>query len=142
MPVLVGSVPGVTATVKRVKSPDSIVAGVAKPTAAKGNALLRGFGALTVKSEALLSVSTLPFPFRRAAVVLLNVGVGAVSEQLALPKPTKSTMLALVGHAPIKAVELFTSATLPAVALNAIVPDASGVGRLVVPPDPAASWIK
>ena len=42
--------------------------------------LLRGFGAPTVKSAALLSVSAAP---RSAAVVLLRVGVGAPSKSLA-----------------------------------------------------------
>src|SRR2546429_7551611 len=40
---------------------------------------LRGFGAVTVKSAALLSVSTAPPPFRSAAVVLDRVGVGEPS---------------------------------------------------------------
>ena len=76
MPVLAGPVPGVTVTVKRVVWFAKIAEGSAKPEAAKGNVLLCGLGAPTVKSAALLSVSTLPFPFLRAAVVLLRTAVG------------------------------------------------------------------
>ena len=70
-----------------------------------------------------------------------NVAVGDPSEQFAAePKPTKSTSVgSLVGHEPVSAVVLLTSATLPAVALIAIVPVASGVGSAVVPAAPAAS---
>ncbi len=47
-----------------------------------------------------------------------------------------------VGQPPVSAVVVLTRATLPAVALIAMVPMASGVGRLVVPPVPWASWIR
>ena len=47
-------------------------------------ALLRGFGAPTVKSEALLFVSVQPLLLRSAAVVLASTAVGLVSEQLAV----------------------------------------------------------
>ena len=47
---------------------------------------LRGFGVPAVKSAELLSVSEHPPPLRRAAVVLVSVGAGAVSEQLT-PEP-------------------------------------------------------
>ena len=50
-----------------------------------GDALLRGIGPMTTKSLALLSVSAQPLPRRTAAVVLLSVAVGEVSEQLAVP---------------------------------------------------------
>ena len=107
--------------------------------------LLRGFGAPTAKSAPLLLVSMLPSPPRSAAVVLLSVPVGALpSKQLAaLPKPTKSTTFAsAVGQAPVSAVVLRLSATLPAVPAMAMVPVASGVGRSTVPPAPCACWIR
>ena len=47
--------------------------------------LLRGVGAPATKSLALLSVSTQPSSRRSAAVVLLSVGAGLVSEQFAVP---------------------------------------------------------
>ncbi len=66
--------------------------------------------------------------------------MGAVSKQLAPPKPTKSITEAGNGQpVPVNAVVLFTSATLPAVALIAVLPVALGVGKLVVPPVPVAS---
>src|SRR5512142_2973043 len=116
MPVLGGSVAGDTVTVNRVGVPASNAVGFATPTAAKGNRLLRGLGAPTVKSAALLLASTVPFPFRSAAVVLLKVAVGPLpSKQLVpVPKPTKSAMFA-VGHVPVSVVVFVTSATLPAV---------------------------
>src|ERR671922_90709 len=91
----------------------------------------------------LLSVSTLPPPFRRAAVVLLSVAVGSVSEQFVpLPYPTMSTApsgqtvpLAIV-------VLLLISTTLPAVADIAMLPVASGGGGFPGPPAPAASWTR
>jgi hypothetical protein len=88
-----------------------------------------------------LSVSVHTF-VRTAAVVFESVAVGLPSEQVAaLPKPTRSIRLglvAIVGH-PVNAVVVFASATFPAVALNASEPVASGVGRFVVPADPADS---
>src|SRR2546427_8963005 len=49
-----------------------------------GEAELRGLGAPTPKSAALLSVSTQPLPGRSAAVVLLSVAVGPLpSKQFA-----------------------------------------------------------
>src|ERR687891_1829378 len=48
--------------------------------------LLRGLGAPTLKSALLLSVSAQPSLFLSAAVVLLSVAVGAVSEQF-VPAP-------------------------------------------------------
>ena len=47
---------------------------------------MRGFGAPTLKSALLLSVSVQPWLFLSAAVVLLSVAVGAVSEQF-VPEP-------------------------------------------------------
>ena len=64
-----------------------------------------------------------------------------VSEQFVPdPKPMKSTTVAPKGQPlPLRAVVVLTRATLPAFALMLMLPVASGVGRLVVPPDPAAS---
>src|SRR5437867_4367457 len=77
--------------------------------------LLRGFTVPAVKSELLLSVSVQPLFARRSDVVALGAGVGPPpSKQLAvLPNPTKSTMVAPVGQAPMSAVVLLTSATFP-----------------------------
>ena len=102
-----------------------------------------GVGAPAAKSAELLLVSVRPRPARSAAVVLLSVGVGDVSEQFAAPYPTKSWTLGANGQpVPARSVAVFTSATLPAVALIAMLPVASGVGRFVVPPVPAASWTR
>ncbi len=88
-------------------------------------------------------MSCVPPPLRSAAVVLLRLPVGAVSEQVAaVPYPTKSTMAPPVGQPPVSAVVLATSATFPDVADIAIEPVASGAGRGVVPPAPAASWTR
>ena len=108
-----------------------------------GLAVFRGLGVPATKSVELLSVSVQPKPARSTAVVLEGAGVGAVSEQLAVvPKPTKSCTPAPIGQAPVSAVVVFTSATLPAVALIAMLPVASGVGRFMVPPVPCASWTR
>ena len=56
--------------------------------------------------------------------------------------PTRSTIVALVGHVPLSGVVFETSATLPVVPDIGIVPVASGLGRGVVPPVPAASWTR
>src|ERR671935_237550 len=58
-------------------------AGFVLETVGAWSPVLRGFGAPTLKSALLLSVSTVPPPFRSAAVVLLSVAVGSVSEQFA-----------------------------------------------------------
>jgi O-acetyl-ADP-ribose deacetylase (regulator of RNase III) len=118
--------------------------GALVPHEMAGDALFRGFAAAALKSEVLLSVSVQPFAVRSTAFVLLGAGVGAEpSKQFAvLPKPTKSMIETELGQAPLSAVVLFTNATLPAVAAMLMLPVASGVGRLVVPPPPAASWIK
>src|SRR6266516_8102193 len=92
---------------------------------------LRGLGAVTVKSAALLSVSAAPAPLRSAAVMLERFGVGLPSYEDAVdPYPTKSFTAGWVAQpvAQVSAVALVTSATLPAVADIAVVPVASGVG--------------
>ena len=73
---------------------------------------------------------------------MVSVAVAVPSEQFALPKPTRSTTVPPVGQAPLSSVVELTSATFPAVALIAIVPVASGAGRLVVPPVPCDSWMR
>jgi hypothetical protein len=108
----------------------------------KGEALLRGLGAAAAKSEELSSVSSQPFPARRIAFVFEGAcAAPAPSKQsFSVPKPTKSTTVAPNGQPfPASAVVVLTSATLPAVAPRLIEPVASGVGKLVVPPDPCAS---
>jgi hypothetical protein len=152
MPVLAGSVPGTTVAVRRIVSPAKVEAGIANPVtiggmlvveggqAASAVAVLRGLGARALKSALLLFVFAQTL-VRIAAVVFDNVAVGDPSEQLAAePKPTKSCKPgSLVGHEPESAVVLLTSATLPAVALMASVPVASGVGSAVVPAAPCDS---
>src|SRR5579883_767993 len=114
--------------------------------AAQGLVVLvfRGFGCRAEKSPALLPVSVQPPAARKAAVVLLKVVVGPLplKQFVPLPNPTKSTMGPPVGQAPESRVPLFTSATFPAVALMLMLPLASGVGRFVFPPWPAASWTR
>ena len=94
MPVLAGLVPGVIVTVSRTTLPAvtgfgfaaAMPAGlVGAPQIIVGDAVLRGFGALAVKSIALLSVSVQPFDPRNAAVVALGAGVG--------PEPSKQFAL-------------------------------------------------
>jgi hypothetical protein len=105
---------------------------------------LRGAGAPVVKSALLLFVSVQPLAPRSAAVVFVRAGVAPFpSKPAAFPYPTKSinSGAAHVG-APVvqvSAVALLTRATFPPVADIAMPPDASGVGRLVVPPAPADS---
>ena len=51
-----------------------------------GDAVLRGAGATTTKSAALLSVSVQPFAIVKHQLVLLKVGAGPLpSKKLALP---------------------------------------------------------
>src|SRR6266550_3472472 len=94
MPVLVGPVAGVTVTVKRVVSPGSGPDGFAEPAAESeppalhtfvAEALLRGTGETTVKSELLLSVSVHPPAFLSAAVVFVSAAVEVVSWQAEEP---------------------------------------------------------
>ena len=105
-----------------------------------GLAVLRGLTVPAEKSSGLLSASVQPAAARETEVVLPGAGVGPLpSKQFAVaPKPTKSTRLPPVGHAPVSGVTVLERATLPAVPLMAVVPVASGAGRLVVPPVPAA----
>src|SRR5471030_803744 len=147
-PVLAGFVPGVTVTFSNVELPAVREFGVADPVPLGLphewiDDELRGFAAPDVKSAPLLSESVQPPLARESAVVFVSDGAGAVSKQLGallpVPYPTKSTMLAPVGHAPDRAVAVLTSATLAFVALMAMLPVASGVGKLVVPAVPAAS---
>jgi hypothetical protein len=103
-------------------------------------AVLRGAGAAVMKSAPLASVSVQPPSRRSTAVVLLGAAVGALPSKVpAVPKPTKSMMVLPVADAVVKGVVLLTSATLPAVPEMAMVPTLSAVGKLVVPPVPAAS---
>lgn len=107
----------------------------------KGEAALRGFGVPGAKSVELLPASVQPSPARRIAFVLEGAGAAAPSKQSAFgPKPTRSTTVVPKGQTPpLSEAVVLTSATLPAVALIFIEPVASGVGRLVAPPVPAAS---
>src|SRR5262245_25157449 len=85
-----------------------------------------------------------PAPLRRSGGVVLGacLGPGVPSKQAVIPYPTRSMIVAPEGQAPVSAVVVETSATLPAVADIAMAPIASGDGSGVVPPAPAASWIK
>jgi hypothetical protein len=149
--VLAGIVPGTTVTFSSVATPVYVDAGLADPVAVSSVlpsvpqvtnelAVLCGITAPVAKSAPLLFVGEHRF-VRIAAVVFDSVAVGVPSEQFAAePKPTKSTSVGSgVGHEPLNAVVLLTSATFPAVALILIEPVASGVGRFVVPPAPTAS---
>src|SRR5690242_5440549 len=102
--------------------------------------LLRGSGVPAWKSALLLSVSG-ALSVRLSAVVLLRPGAAAVSKSLAVPYPMKSLTPAAVAHvAPqLSAALPVTRATLPFVPLMLMEPVASGAGRAVVPPVPAAS---
>jgi hypothetical protein len=155
MPVLVGPVAGETVTVRSVALPGSTEFGLADPEPDKDPLpaqvfvieLLRGIGPLlTLKSALLLSVSVQPLLFLIAATRFVVPPVGEVSEQLAAPYPTKSTIpfAKKAGQVPLKTVVLLTSATFPPVEPTAIDPVASGVGRRteVVTFAPAASWIR
>jgi len=148
--VLVGIVPGVTVTVRRVVPPGITVEGLLDPLpdgfvgvaqAFVAEEVFLGVGDAAAKSVLLLSVSVQPLPARMSAVVVLGAGAFAPpSLQFAVaPKPTKSTIDALAGQAPDKAVVVLMSATFPAVALIAIVPVTSAVGRLFTPFAPSDS---
>src|SRR5437667_12218 len=93
-PVLVGLAPGVTATVRSVVPPGGTVEGFAAPTpdgfvggvqSFVGEPVLRGAGAPTVKSAALLFESVQPSLLRKAAVVLLSVAVGPEPSEQFVP---------------------------------------------------------
>jgi hypothetical protein len=136
--VNVGSTPGVA-----VGTAVGSVVGVAvgeTPHSTAELAELRGAGAPTLKSAALLSVSEQPALLRNAALLFDNAPVGAVSDALAEPYPTKSTTpvcptgletpLAIV-------VSVLSSATLPLLADIGMTPVTSGAGsagRLVFVP--------
>src|SRR6218665_1276726 len=98
--------------------------------------LLRGAGAATVKSLALLPVSVQPPALRRAAVVFDRAAVGLPSVGVALPKLTMSTTAPPLGAVPDSALALLASATLPPVAAIMMVP-ARSPGTSTVPPLPA-----
>jgi hypothetical protein len=93
--VLVGLVPGVTATVRSVELFGATELGLAAPTPdgfveappheLVADAVLRGFGAPLAKSVELLSVSVQPLLARRLAVVFVRVAADDPSEQLAAP---------------------------------------------------------
>ena len=149
MPVLAGFVPGFTVTVSSDEFPGATEFGLAAPTpeglvcplqGLKLSLVFRGLGAPVAKSTELLSVSLQPPLTLRAAVVFVSAATAVPSAQLAVPYPTKSTTLTPNGQPlPVKAVVLFVKATLALVALMAVVPVASGAGKGVVPPAPAAS---
>ncbi len=101
--------------------------------------LFRGFGTAVAKSLELFWVSVQPFEPRSAAVVLPGAGVGPtpLKQFAVLPYPTSSTIVASLGQAPVRAVEVLTRATLPAEAAMAVVPVTSGAGSSapLLPPD-------
>src|SRR5262245_34177172 len=104
-----------------------------------GVELLRGFGEVEMKSTLLSPVSNQPSSRLNAAVVFERSGAAAEpSKQFAPPYPTKSMIDGPDGHCPVNATVSLTRAILPAVDPTAIAPIASGVGRSVVPPAPAA----
>src|SRR5919201_3346829 len=128
-----GSLKVIVMLLFRATSP-ALFAGLVLETVGAWSPVLRGFGAPTVKSALLLSVSTLPPPFRSAAVVLLSVAVGSVSEQFVpLPYPTMSTAPSGQTVPLAMVVLLLIMTTLPAVADMLVGPIASGVGRFTVP---------
>ena len=106
-----------------------------------GEALFLGLGDPVAKSAALLLVSVQPLLPLNTDVVLLGEGVtpNPSKQFVHVPNPTKSIILPPVGQLPVNAVVELTNATLPAVPDMLMVPVASGVGKLVVPPAPAAS---
>src|SRR5262249_31968598 len=110
------------------------------PHGAGAVAEFRAAGVAAAKSVLLLSVSVHPAPARCAESELLSVGAGpAPSKHSAVfdPYPTKSTMDALDGQPPVKAVVADTSATLAFVWLMLkFVPttSAAGSGAPVAPP--------
>jgi hypothetical protein len=98
-----------------------------------GEAEFLGAATSTAKSLALLSVSVQP-PAARTTALALLLDDGPVapvpSEQMAYPQPTKSTIVAEVGHDPDSAVVAFTKATFPAAELMlTTVVETSAVGR-------------
>ena len=109
-----------------------------------GEDVLRGFGAPAPKSARLLSVSAHPELLRSKAVVLEVVGAAAPSKKLAVPHPTRSTIIASCAGVhgvdpPLQASPMaeLTRITFPAVADMAVVPLASGDGSKapIAPPE-------
>src|SRR5690349_1622085 len=151
VPVAVGvfvGVPVLVAVAVLVGVPVSVSVAVSVTQKFEAEPLFRGLGAPAAKSLALLSLSVQLLPVLRAAVEAFSVDAAPVpSKQFApetpVPYPTKSTTLASKGQPePVSRMIVFTSATLPAPAAIAMLPVTSGVGRFVVPPLPAASWIR
>lgn len=139
-PIDADAVPVVVAKPLKLVAETPMV-GVLAPQMFVGDALFLGFGApVVVKSDKLFSVSVQPLLFLMAEVVLERLAVGEVSEQfVAEPKPTKSITFVEGQLVPeVITVVVFNKATLPAVPERFKVPIASGVGKLVVPPVPAA----
>src|SRR4029077_3584282 len=105
-------------------------------------AVRRGLGAPVIKSAELLSVSVAPsFLRNRAVVLLLGPTAFAVSEQSALPYPTKSWMFTSpIGQLPSSGSKSLTSASLPEelLMLISLVMFAAGSGAPVAPPEPSA----
>lgn len=133
--VTVGVLPGVKVSVGVAVS-DGVNVAVSVGGGLQGFVfkVLRGFGKAAEKLALLLSVSVQPLATRTIEVVVEGAGAFADSLQFAdVPYPTKSIMLAPVGQAPLNGVVLLTSATLAAVAFIAILPLASGVGKLFTP---------
>ncbi len=98
---------------------------------------MRGFGVVAVKSELLLFVSVQPPARRTSARVVLGEGAGpSPSKQLAVPPyPTRSitersAMMSAQVAVPVMAVVVLRTATLPAVADMAIVPEVSDDNEL------------
>src|SRR5215203_2998133 len=100
-----------------------------------------GLGAPEVKSAALFAVLSW-LALRETDVVLLVAGVGPLPAKsfAVLPKPTKSTTASVPSQfvPQVSAAVVLTSATLPAVALIAMVPVTSD-GTSAVPPAPCDS---
>src|SRR6185295_5867331 len=94
-------------------------------------AVRRGLGVPVLKSELFWLVSCEPLNLRKIAVVASGVGAcPAPSKQSAeVPYPTKSTMSGStpLGQPPLRLIELFTSATLPELALRLMSPEILGL---------------
>src|ERR1043166_1623687 len=105
------------------------VANTAGPISTIG-AVRRGLGTPVRKSAELLSVSVAPLFLRKSAVELLSTGAGEPSAQLAPAEPTKSTRPgSVIGHGPVSASKLLTSATLPLACAMFISPVTFEAGR-------------
>nr|WP_229201882.1 hypothetical protein [Arsenicibacter rosenii] len=91
----------------------------------------RGLGAPLAKSAVLLLLSIHPLEALKIALVALGAEAEAVPSKhvVVLPYPTKSTIVAPDGHAPLKAFVVLTNATFPSVALKFIFPFTSIAGK-------------